>query len=75
MKSEVLTDTVEYHHLIVDRVTDNGKDGADEVWSTSSEKGTMSQSSEKKPMTMVASMARAMVEPNENATLRKRIRM
>ena len=27
---EVLADTVEYHHLVVDRVTDNGKDGADE---------------------------------------------
>ena len=30
VEAEVLTDTVEYHHLIVDRVTDNGKDSADE---------------------------------------------
>lgn len=27
---EVLTDTVEDHHLIVDRVTDNGQDSTDE---------------------------------------------
>jgi len=30
VEADVLTDTVEYHHLIIDRVTDHRQDGTDE---------------------------------------------
>ena len=37
---DILTDTVEDHHLIVNRVTNHGQDSTNEVWSISSDMGT-----------------------------------
>ena len=45
------------------------------VWSISSENGSMPCRSENSPMTVSASKARAIVEPSEKATLRKRTKM